>query len=129
MAKPWVYIASAYTKGDPGINVLFQLKAWNELLDMGVVPIAPLWSHFQHVYFPRPYEDWVAYDNEIIARCDALLRLDAEWPVGGGRYFQHESPGADAEVALALSLGKPVCYSVVELCRLLGLGVEVRDAG
>ena len=129
MGKPWVYIASAYTKGDPGINVLFQLKIWNTLLDMGVVPLAPLWSHFQHVYFPRPYCDWVEYDNEIITRCDALLRLDATWPVGDGMYVQHESPGADAEVALALSLGKPVCYSLFELGMVLGLEAEVRDAG
>lgn len=129
MGKPWVYIASAYTKGDTGINVLFQLSTWNTLLDLGVVPIAPLWSHFQHVYFPRPYQDWVDYDTEIIHRCDALLRLDAEWPIGGAVYTQHESPGADGEVALALSLGKPVCYSILELRRVLGLQGEVGDAG
>ena len=111
--KPWVYIASPYTKGDQAINVRFQMRMWELLLDLGVVPIAPLWSHFQHLHAPRPYQDWIDYDNEIIPRCDACLRLDAEdFKVG---YRQSESTGADAEVKLFESLGKPVFCSLDEL--------------
>lgn len=116
--KPWVYIASPYTKGDTGINVRFQMAVWDRLIDWECVPIAPLWSHFQHVHAPRPYQDWVNYDNEIIKRCDILLRLAAKDM--GTSYVQDESPGADAEVKLALSLGKPVVYSLGELFEYLG---------
>lgn len=116
MSKPWVYIASPYTAGDQAQNVRFQLKVWNLLVDNGrVTPIAPLWSHFQHLHQPRPYDSWVAYDNEIISRCDACLRL-AAFDASNG-YHQHESRGADAEVALFKSLGRPVFFSIEEMLR------------
>lgn len=114
--KPLVYVASPYTKGDVGVNVRFQCEMFDDMLGDGVVtPFVPLWSHFQHTLFPRPYADWVQYDNEIIPRCDALIRLDAVQTVGGKGYFQHDSSGATAEVELALSLGIPVFYTVLDL--------------
>lgn len=115
--RPWVYIASAYTLGDPAKNTRFQLRMWDTLFDLGVVPIAPLWSHFQHLHNPRPYRDWVEYDNEIITRCDACVRLSAvDEPTG---YRQTESAGADAEVLLFRRLQKPVFYSVGDLMQWL----------
>jgi hypothetical protein len=115
MSKPWVYIASPYTKGDQAQNVAFQFRIWDFLLDAGATPIAPLWSHFQHLHIPRPYQDWTAYDNEIIARCDACLRLNAEDTRTG--YIERVSSGADAEVDLFLRLGKPVFFSVADVLR------------
>lgn len=113
-AKPLVYIASAYTKGDVGINTRFQCEIWDRLWTDGLVaPLAPLWSHFQHVLFPMPYQSWVEYDSQIIPRCDALLRLNAVHKPTG--YFQAESSGADGEVALATALGIPVFFSVETL--------------
>lgn len=111
--KPWIYIASPYTLGDQATNVRFQLRMWDALLSMHVIPIAPLWSHFQHLHRPRPYQDWIAYDNEIITRCDACLRLDAVDANTG--YRQSESTGADDEVRLFERLGKPVFRSLDEL--------------
>ena len=114
--KPWVYIASPYTKGDQACNVKAQLRMWDNLLSLGVVPIAPLWSHFQHLTHPRRNQDWIDYDNEIITRCDVCLRMAAAVGVhGGGCYYQNESLGADDEVAFFLRLGKPVVYSLTEL--------------
>jgi hypothetical protein len=104
--RPWVYIASPYTRGDQAINTRFQMRIWDCLLDIGVTPIAPLWSHFQHLHNPRPYRDWAEYDNQIIRRCDACLRLAATDEETN--YRQHDSTGADAEVLLFQSLGKPV---------------------
>jgi len=115
--RPWVYIASPYTRGDQAQNVAFQMRIWNMLLDAGATPIAPLWSHFQHLHLPRPYEDWTAYDNEIIHRCDACLRLSAEDTRTG--YLQRESSGADAEVRLFRQMGKPVFFDVGDLLRWL----------
>lgn len=107
--KPFVYIASPYTKGDPCINARFQCQIFDELLGDGLVlPYAPLISHFQHTMFPRPYQDWVKYDLDIIPRFDACLRLNATGPNG---YSVSESSGADGEVKLFTELGKPVFYS------------------
>ncbi len=111
--KPFVYIASPYNKGDPCINARFQCATFDALLADGLVlPHAPLISHFQHTMFPRPYEDWLQYDLDIIPRFDACLRLNATGPNG---YLVSESGGADREVALFAKLGKPVFYSTFAL--------------
>ena len=66
MKKPIVYIASPYTKGDVAVNTYFQCEVFDKILSDGrSLPVAPLWSHFQHTVFPRPYEDWIRYDQEI----------------------------------------------------------------
>jgi uncharacterized membrane protein len=114
-SKPIVYIASPYTRGDQAMNVRCQLAWWDTLFSRGFTPIAPLWSHFQHLHAPRPYTDWVEYDNRIIPTCDACLRVPAQIVNPGVAYFQNDSTGADAEVALFESLGKPVFYTLEEL--------------
>jgi hypothetical protein len=112
--KPTVYIASPYTKGDVAINTYFQCKVFDELLTDGrVLPVAPLWSHFQHTVFPRPYQDWIQYDQEMLRLYDCCLRLDAT--LDRLNYVQHESSGADAEVKTFKAMGKPVFFSIEEL--------------
>lgn len=93
-----VYIASPYTKGDVAVNVRTQLEMANKLMDLGFAPFAPLYSHFQHMAFPRPYEDWINIDLEWVKVCDAVLRLPGE------------SKGADGEVLYAHDLNIPVFY-------------------
>lgn len=100
-----VYIASPYTVGDPAINVKFQMDVVNRLLNAWFLPFCPLYSHFQHMAHPRPYQDWIDIDLKWVEKCDCLLRL-------GGR-----SPGADGEVEYATKLGKPVFYSEDELLK------------
>jgi hypothetical protein len=97
--KIQVYIACPYTKGDVGTNVHRANREWDLLFDMGLIPVNPLWTHFQHMHQPRLYSDWMAYHEESVRRCDALLRLCGD------------SRGADNEVALAQHLCKPVFYS------------------
>ena len=112
--RPTVFIASPYTKGDPAINTNFQCRIFDRLLSDGrVLPIAPLWSHFQHLLFPRPYQDWIAYDQAMLPLYDCCLRLNAESP--DLAYEQIESSGADAEVATFLAAGKPVFRSIDDL--------------
>jgi len=110
MSKPWVYVSSPYTLGDVALNVRFQCEIFDELIVQGVVPIIPLWSHFQHLMFPRSYEDWMGYDMDLIERCDACLRLPAK--SHDPEYYQYESNGADREVARFKELGKPVFTSL-----------------
>ena len=113
-SKPTVFIASPYTKGDPVMNANFQCRIFDRLLrDKLVLPVAPLWTHFQHVVFPRPYKDWIDYDQEMLKLYDCCLRLNAELPEL--EYFQHESTGADAEVEAFQELGKPVFFSIEDL--------------
>jgi hypothetical protein len=112
--RPVVYISSPYTKGDPAINTHFQCKIFDQMMNDGIVwPVAPLWAHFQHTIFPRPYQDWFAYDMALIPRYDACLRLNAEDPQLN--YIQTQSAGADKEVAEFRRLGKPVFYSLDDL--------------
>jgi len=93
-----VYIASPYTKGDVAVNVRTQLEMANKLMDLGFAPFAPLYSHFQHMAFPRPYEDWIKIDLEWVKVCDCVLRL------------RGESAGADGEVKFAHDNKIPVFY-------------------
>jgi hypothetical protein len=110
MPKPIVYVASPYTKGDPAINTRFQCQIWDELMTDGIVwPVVPLWSHFQHAMFPRPYRDWIDYDLALLPCYHACLRLDATCDVLPD-YHISESSGADGEVAAFIKMGKPVFY-------------------
>src|SRR6056297_3218373 len=101
-----IYIASPYTKGDTALNVKAQIDVADELIDLGFAPFCPLYSHFQHMIHPRPYEDWIRLDNVWVLACDAVLRLPGE------------SLGADGEVDLAKANDIPVVYSVVDVCAI-----------
>lgn len=112
--KPVVYIASPYSKGDPVINTHFQCRIFDQLLsDQLVLPVAPLWTHFQHLLYPRPYQDWIQYDQETLFMYDCCLRLEAVCDRTG--YRANESSGADAEVASFQKQGKPVFFSIEDL--------------
>lgn len=99
-----VYIASAYTIGDTAKNVKLQIDTADTLMTLGFSPFVPLYSHFQHMIHPRPYEDWVTNDLVWVEVCDCVLRLPGE------------SKGADGEVKYATELNIPVFYSIKELC-------------
>jgi len=100
-----VYIASPYTLGDVAVNVKRQIDAADELMNLGFVPFAPLYSHFQHMVHPRPYQDWIKIDLEWVKVVDCVLRLDGE------------STGADGEVDFATELGKPTFYNYKDLIK------------
>jgi hypothetical protein len=104
--KVKVYIASPYTKGDVAVNVKRQLDMADELMTLGYAPFAPLYSHFQHMAHPRPYQDWIAIDLEWVLACDVVLRLAGD------------SSGADGEVAFAREQGVPVVFSIPELVEI-----------
>ena len=104
-----VYIASPYTKGDVARNVFKALDMADILLDYGFVPFSPLLTHFQHIMFPRDYQEWLSYDMEWLNVCDCLLRLPGE------------SNGADLEVAKAKEIGLPVFYELKDLLKHYGV--------
>lgn len=98
-----IYIASPYTIGDVAENVSRQIAAAHHILDMDHCPIAPLLSHYLHIYKQRPYKDWMDMDMALIKRCDILLRLPGK------------SSGADEEVEFANSLKIPVAFGFEDL--------------
>lgn len=98
-----VFIASPYTIGDVAVNVRESILAADSLLDAGLIPYAPLLSHFWHFLSPKPYEIWTALDNAWLKRCDCILRLPGE------------SSGADAEVQLAAQLNIPIFYDIASI--------------
>lgn len=93
--KPLCYVAGPIT-GNPFGCVRQAADAFVVLRSMGFIPFLPQLSVIQEMVSPLPYEEWLAYDFELIARCDALVRLDGE------------SLGADREVIHALENGVPV---------------------
>jgi hypothetical protein len=95
--KPLVYIAGPYSSGDPVHNTHYAVRcATNLLRDGRVTPFVPHLTLLWHAITPLPYELWCAYDLEILARCDAVLRLPGP------------SDGADEEVFAAHRLDLPV---------------------
>jgi len=98
-----VYIASPYTLGDHLENVNVQMDMYSELMDLGFLAFAPLYSHYINERHPKSYDAWMEVDYEWIAVCDCVLRLPGE------------SVGADLEDEYARKIGIPVFYSLEEL--------------
>jgi Domain of unknown function (DUF4406) len=94
--KPLVYVAGPVTSA-PLENTHAALVFGAGLIDTGLVaPVMPHLTCFWQMVTPRSYETWLAYDAEILRRCDALLRLPGA------------SPGADREVELARRMQLPI---------------------
>lgn len=103
MKKIKVYIASPYTNGDHLENVNVQMDMYSELMDLGFLPFAPLYTHYIHTRNPKTYDEWMEVDYAWIDVCDCVLRLPGE------------SGGADLEDKHAQLTGKPVFYSLEDL--------------
>ncbi len=105
-----IYIASPYTKGDTAMNVRFQMDIADQLIELGFYPFTPLYFHFQHMFKPRHYTDWMKMDFVWLAQCDCVIRF---YPVQNGELLG--SHGADLEEQEAKRLGIPVFYSIEEV--------------
>jgi hypothetical protein len=102
-----VYVAGPYSSGDVAANVRNAYAAATRLADAGFAPFVPHHTHFWHLLFPRPYEEWLRLDLAFLPCCEAVLRLPGE------------SSGADAEVREATTLRIPVFDDLEELLREL----------
>lgn len=95
--KPLIYVAGPIT-GDPFGCVRQSNEAFTALRDLGAIPFCPQWSVISEMVTDRHYEEWMAYDFDVIERSDGLVRLEGE------------SPGADREVEHATALGLPIFH-------------------
>jgi len=98
-----VYVAGPYSNGDVAVNVRNAYEAASQLADAGFAPFVPHHTHFWHLLFPRPYEEWLKLDLAFLPCCDAVLRLPGE------------SLGADGEVREATRLGILVFDTIDDL--------------
>lgn len=106
--KPLVYLAGPYT-ADPVANTRRAIFAARDLWATGkVAVVVPHLSLVADLVAPMTRDDWYRFDLDIVARCDAVYRLDGE------------SPGADAEVAFAEERGIPVFRAKWELVAWAG---------
>ncbi|QDU39706.1 hypothetical protein Mal4_40520 [Maioricimonas rarisocia] len=94
--KPLIYIAAPYTQPDPAANTHYVLQVADALLKAGATPLVPHLSLLWHVVSPKPYDFWLAYDRELLIRCDAVMRIPGF------------SNGATDECRFAESLDIPV---------------------
>lgn len=89
----------------PNLCTKDAMFTWDLLWRLGYIPFCPHWSHFQDIYLPLSYEDWIEFDLYWLEQCHVVLRVSGQ------------SAGADKEVRRARSLGIPVVYKVEELTR------------
>lgn len=111
MKLPRVYISSPYSHGDQAANVRVQMDAFYDLVKSKLVlPVAPLWSHFQHLVHPMGWKEWMDYDLGLIeaGSFDACVRLTGADP-------SSPSSGADLEESLFHAMGLPVFYDLTEV--------------
>jgi nucleoside 2-deoxyribosyltransferase len=93
-----VYLAGPISLGTPSHNVHRAIQVADAILAADIAVVAPQLSLLWDVVSPKPYETWMRLDFALLARCDALFRLEGE------------SRGADREVEHATRLRIPVFY-------------------
>jgi len=103
-----IYVAGPLSAPTPALqrrNVEAALEAGRQILLRGHAPLIPHLSHWFDEWHHRSrghslaYEQYLAWDFELLRRCEALLYLGA-------------SPGADRELAEARRMGLVVWRSV-----------------
>lgn len=98
-----IFVSGPYSKGDVVQNVRLAIVTGNNLRALGHTPFIPHLTMFWHMLLPHEIDYWYAYDLEWLDVCDAVFRIEGE------------SRGADAEVARARELGKPVYTSYMDV--------------
>src|SRR5262252_2286815 len=68
-----VYVAGPYSRGDVAANVRRAYEAAATLADGGFAPFVPHHTHFWHLLFPRPYEEWLKLDLAFLCGCLVTL--------------------------------------------------------
>lgn len=93
---PLIYLAGPFTEPDPVENTHRMIQIADAVLDAGFTPLIPHLTLAWHLVSPKPYAAWLAYDRDLLARCDVLLRVPG---------YSH---GATQECTFADELGIPV---------------------
>ena len=101
MKKLMVYIAGPISKGPYWINVRNGIEAGHAVRKEGMIPFIPHLDFLWVLLHPEiTWEENLEYDEQVILRCDAMLRLPGE------------SKGADREEAFAKQNAIPVFHDI-----------------
>lgn len=119
--KKLIYIAGKYYEKSIGAR----LANTHKMIDIGIelylksekklVPYVPTWTHYMEErmdyrgYPERPNEFWYEFDNVILPKCDAILKI----------CDRGISKGADLEEDLAKKLEIPVYYSLFDIIEMM----------
>ncbi len=93
-----VYVAGPYSGGYIPYNVKNAVDAAEQLAQAGHYAYIPHLSMYWDMFYPHPYDFWMALDDAFLRVCEAMIRLPGE------------SSGADKEEKVAKSLGIPVLW-------------------
>jgi len=93
ITQPVVYVSGPYTTGDTATNVARAIEAAEELWQAGYAPFVPHLSFLWQMLYSHTWDEWIALDKAILARCDYIYRVPGK------------SPGADVEMAFAKENG------------------------
>ncbi len=103
MSKKMIYVAGPISKGPIDDHVRSAVFIGDRIMEKGHAAFLPQLSILWQFVSPHTWEEWLAMDDTVIRKCDALFRLPGE------------SKGADREVALARSLHMPVFTSETKM--------------
>jgi hypothetical protein len=110
-----VYIAGPYSTGDQAQNVRNAIDAAESLLSCGIYSYIPHLSHFWHIIYEHDWETWLKLDEEILPKCDCLLRLPGK------------SVGADRECELAKKNNIPVFDNMHILIMKYAMKINIKN--
>ena len=71
--KPIIYIMHPYSS-DPEGNYWHSLEVCNDIVEMGGIPVNPLFFHQVDKIQHRPYAEWMSICLELLKPCDAAYR-------------------------------------------------------
>lgn len=100
-----IFISGHYTKGDVAQNVAEAIKYADIILRKGHYPYCPHLTHFWHLIYPHPWQEWIDLDLEWLKSCDAYFRIPGS----------ADSKGSDIEESKAHELGLKIYYSEEEI--------------
>ena len=81
---PMIYVAAPFSEPDPVANTKHAIRIADALLQAGFTPLVPHLTMLWDIVSPKSYEEWLDYDRELLARCDAVLRVPG-YSVGATR--------------------------------------------
>lgn len=101
-----IYVSGPYTQGNTETNVIKAILIADALAEKGWAPFIPHLTYCWNALISHDYEFWMKQDLFWVGVTQALFRMEGF------------SPGAEREVALAKSLGKPVYYKLDDVPKI-----------
>ncbi len=110
-----LYVAAPFTNGDSDENTHLAIRVADIIYrETEYLPFIPHLNKLWHLVCPHEPRFWYNYDLEVLAHCDAIVRLPGL------------SPGADREMEMAEEINKEIVnfYDLPHDAQEAWLGVE-----